>query len=360
MRHHLLIIGLLALFVFSCNQPEVALEKQIETIKVSLKGNQFLTDELFSTNFDRVDSLLFVSLDDQKAAFHIYNINDDFSFVKAFAYKGEGPGEFRTAAISDIEQVNDDYHVSIFDRAKYRLTVYSLKDILNEEKSLPIYSFRMHPKHGLSAALVKTGNTTYVGTPGLDVMNRGRLHFYDTLTQESTKNELIPKDQRFDQLSDYPKYNLYFSRIAKHPTKELIASVMRGFDRLDIYDFEGNLVHEVKSPNYEREYELSLIGDKATEKKFYMGVRGSEKYIYAIYYDQLDKDYSRDLIPTQIKIFSWEGQELANIEVPEYLMSFEVDEERGRLYGVAYFEEKTMTYDISNILNQLNQTYESN
>ena len=72
-----------------------------------------------------------------------------------------------------------------------------------------------------------------------------------------------------------------------------------------------------------------------------------------MYHNQKQADYSKKSIPVKIRIFNLNAEPVCEINVPDYLTTFTVDEKNGIMYGVAYFDEKIFKYDISSILDEI-------
>jgi hypothetical protein len=145
------------------------------------------------------------------------------------------------------------------------------------------------------------------------------------------------------------------------PDKTKFVSTMNMFNRIDIFDNDGNLINSIIdnenniSKRQINEY-LSAKEEKLKKvdvKNYYRCVYPSNSFIYALYYNQLDSEYGIKSIPTEIRIFNWQAEPVCEINVPDYLTTFTIDEKRGIMYGVAYFDEKILKYDISSILDEI-------
>ena len=246
------------------------------------------------------------------------------------------------------------YSYLLNDGHRLRARLFNLTEFIKNDSVIFEDDFRLHPKHGLTQNLYFIDNDKYAGVPGIDAIDRGRIIFYDRNKDQSTFSALFPEivDKT---LNGYELYTLYFSHIIKHPSKPIFASVMVHFDRLDIMDSSGDLLATSKANNFNEE-EITKNPKLTTENglidltMYYQDVKVTEKRIYALYYDQKNSSYGKEYIPTKIRIFDWEGHLLNVLEVPDYLMSFSVDEQRNTIYGVDYFNEGIFKYDITNIL----------
>jgi hypothetical protein len=118
---------------------------------------------------------------------------------------------------------------------------------------------------------------------------------------------------------------------------------MNHFDRIDIFNLDGTLKKSMgpeASP-------LKINAAKPLEEQtqlYYTVLRLTDQYIYALYYNQPNIEYGEKLTSTQIHVFDWEGNGVYQIHVPDYLMSFSVDEKRGYIYGVDFYNQKNLRY----------------
>jgi hypothetical protein len=142
--------------------------------------------------------------------------------------------------------------------------------------------------------------------------------------------------------------------------KTKFASAMTMFNRVDIFDANGNLLNSYidkdnisKSQirNYLSSTEENLIN--LDVKNYYMDAWSTNDFIYTLYHNQKQADYSKKSIPVKIRIFNWNAEPMCEINVPDYLTTFTVDEKNGIMYGGAYFDEKIFKYDISSILDEI-------
>lgn len=174
---------------------------------------------------------------------------------------------------------------------------------------------------------------------------------------------VFPKveNNNYDLSFLFYRYNsLYISTFRMKPDKTKFASAMVMFNRIDIFDSEGNLENSIIEgedfpektlDEYLKAKQENI--DKINVKRYYQGSFVSDSYIYCLYYNQLQNEYSKNSIPVEVRIFNWSGEPLCKIKVPDYLQSFTIDEKNGLMYGIALFDEKILIYDIKSILNEI-------
>ncbi|MCC5943580.1 MAG: hypothetical protein JJT94_01490 [Bernardetiaceae bacterium] len=79
---------------------------------------------------------------------------------------------------------------------------------------------------------------------------------------------------------------------------------------------------------------------------YYFDACVTDNYIYALYLEQPESKYLDEPTSTEIHIFDWDGNPVANIKTEDYLISIAIDEERGKIYGLDFFHEKILMYDM--------------
>jgi hypothetical protein len=186
-----------------------------------------------------------------------------------------------------------------------------------------------------------------------------RLQIYNPQSDLILKTiPLFPEVDRTRKDLDFVvnKYNmLYVSNLGLKSDKTRIASAMCSFDRIDIFKTDGELENSVfdgiEIPDNIAEYLEASDSHKLT--MFYGGIFTSNDYIYALYYGQPFSEYGRTPVPTQIRIFSWNGSPLCKIDVADYLYNFTIDEKNGFMYGVDNFNKRILKYNIKHVLNEL-------
>lgn len=346
---------LFVLFISSCTS-ENAVKEEKEVLKVSLEGKVILPEEIKGRVMTRVDNLLFFyQTGGEGDVFKIYDLDNNYKLVGAYGTFGDGPEEYLAPRITDKEKVGNDYILTIYDRFKNKVSAVSLNAIINNSEDKVVNRFSIDPKHSMNQDFLKIDEQTYVATPGMEATNRGRIHIYDESTQEFSHNDMIPKVAVYDNMESYEKYALYMTKLAKHPSKDKIVSIMFSFDRLDFYSSKGEHLQEVLGPEYESEFaRVNMDGNSDNAKFFYLDVSVSENLIYTLYLNETLETYiTQDISDVGIKIYDWDGDQLAEISIPNFLTSIEIDEERGKIYGIAPSEEKILEYDISEVLKQI-------
>jgi hypothetical protein len=126
---------------------------------------------------------------------------------------------------------------------------------------------------------------------------------------------------------------------------------MNHLSRIDIFDLKDKpILQSTMVSKDEKNNDLNgelIKKDPSYLSNYYMWLFTTDKYIYALFHGQSSSNYSKDLIPTEIRVFNWEGNPIAQLNIPEYLLTFSVDEDNGFIYGVSFFQEKAIRYPFS-------------
>ena len=279
-----------------------------------------------------------------------------------FARKGRGPDEFPTTLSIDLAfQCENNIYVWAHDLNAGVLCRINITESLKKQTTIIDRKFKTKAESGFSTPFF-IDSTKIIGQSTNTIPHMYRLQLYNPQQDVITKTvPLFPvvKKRRDDLDFIYRKYNsLYVNSIGLKNDKKKIASAMSSFNRIDIFDNEGmlekSILEGVEVPkDVIRSYLTAEYGDDRELMRYYTGIYTTDKYIYALYYGQLRSDYAKKLAKTEIRIFDWGGKPLCKVKVPDYLLSFCIDEERGLMYGVDYFNGKNLRYDIKKIIDEL-------
>lgn len=102
----------------------------------------------------------------------------------------------------------------------------------------------------------------------------------------------------------------------------MIASAMDGFNRIDMFDYEGNLVKSMvtgySDPIIKKD-KLTVDGALIPYMSHYLYVTSTGKYIFALYYGQNYMEIGTVKIDPVINVFSWDGKLHCQLILSDYL-----------------------------------------
>lgn len=288
----------------------------------------------------------------------VYDIHDHRELGQ-LARKGSRPDEFPTSLILDhCVPCGNSECIWVHDLNKGELIKINIAESLDKLSLAIVQRVQTRPESRFHTAFV-VDSTLVVGRSTNSTPQMNRLQIYDPSSDNIVKTvALFPKIDRPSNDLEFvtSKYNmLYVASLGLKPDNTQVASAMCSFDRIDIFNVDG----EIKVSVYDgREIPVSsteyLEEENADQLRMYYGdIFTSNSYIYALYYGQPFSEFGRMPVPTEIRIFDWLGEPRAKIKVGEYLHSISVDEGKGVIYGLDVLEKRVLRYDIKPILDEL-------
>lgn len=97
---------------------------------------------------------------------------------------------------------------------------------------------------------------------------------------------------------------------------------MDGFNRIDMFDYEGNLVKSIVTGDSDlitKKDKLTVDGALIPYMSHYLYVTSTGKYIFALYYGQNYMEIGTVKIDPVINVFSWDGKLHCQLILSDYL-----------------------------------------
>jgi len=349
-RLHLIIIVVTFFFLSNCQTDQNNKSQQNNTRIINIKGESILKKEYGAMSIAVVDTLILVYIKGSKDFYHIYNANT-LNYIGRLGKRGNGPSEWSAPHYSG-QYIKTDSAILIWinDVFKYRFMLVNVTKSLKQNIPVVEKEYRHSPNFYLTQDLLYVNDFKLVGTLGMDAIEKGRLCLYNPILNSVQITNLFPKISNQNNFNTYDLYQIYFDDIRLKPDRSLLVSAMNTFDRIDIFDTTGNVIksiigNEVKIDGIKNKKNSELVGLTSYYEDIYL----SDEYIYTLYYNQPVKDYGEIFIPTEIRVFDYTGNQLFCLKTEDYLMTFSVDENNGWIYGVDYFNEKILKYNIQGI-----------
>ncbi|MFZ6663819.1 BF3164 family lipoprotein [Peijinzhouia sedimentorum] len=336
------LIFLLCIIIFSCNTNSNENPKNIVfPIEVDLVGKTILEDDITVNRLHSIDTLLLAELRGDSHLYAVYNPND-FTQLFKFAIEGSGPDEFIIPLyFTDFTIENENYMCWFYELNKYKLHKVNLSESLKEGELVIEDIIPLSQKANFSKVFY-LDSTKLIGTITNMDIKMGRMRLYNPLEEEIIKTvENFPEvEKKSDDVNYlYFRHNyLYVGKPVIHPERNKIASLLNRFDRMDVFDTQLNLQNSISYSSFN---ENGVIDNYLTVenvndsdiKSYYVDAFGTKDYIYALYQNQLFRDYGTEK-PVEIRVFDWELNPVGLFRIPDYLANFTVDESRGKIYGV--------------------------
>jgi len=345
---------------FSCYKKESINEVYVKKFKKTfhLKGQEIIKHDNSAIAIYSVDSLLFASSSGTENHFKIYSKNS-FELLGSLGVKGDDPNAWLFAFYTNqFTKENDGIKVWLSSPVKGKFMKINLTENVKSKSPIPVIEkyIPLDIKKFTFNNSVFVSDSLVFGNSGYFDIDRVRIKKYNIFSNQVLKSELFPKTLNSNLFSSDEMNKLYRGQIKKHPSKNLFVSALRFFDRVDIFDENLNNKLSIigKGLNKNNELDISKLnikdGEPFNELNYYnFDFDLSQKYIYVLYYNQIYKNYGQTK-PTEIRVFDWNGNSKFLLKVDDYLMNISVDEKNGHIYGVDFFNEKILRYDIKKII----------
>lgn len=324
----------------------------------NIEGEKVLIDEL-SWQVEVAGDYIFCELESSKT--ELYNVYQagDLSFVGTVGNRGQGPDEFIGAQYSGQYFYDSLGNTNIWvnDAPKFRISALNLNSSLKTNKTIVSNRLRHHPKYNFQNALFVLGESDLAGfQPGfiegtnlkpLNFLTNGVLSSVGSYPRVKNSNDIPGANSLFK--------NLDYVHLGMKPDQEKFAVALSHYDRVDIYNRDGSLVKSIgHSENY-RQYEAHEIFSETKGlvgiKNYYMTVRTTDKYIYAVSHGRDRKaDVEGITYSSEIRVFAWDGSIIRVLKCPNDLISLAIDEKRGFLYGHDMSIEGMVRFDITELI----------
>ena len=357
------ILLLVLLLTISCTNSSKS--DLIFKLEYSLEGNQILLEDVNINQLFTIDNYLFGHQYKGEYYFKIFDI-ENLSEIGELCRRGNGPNEFPFYLMLNQHYTdNSEVCIWVHDLTVGRLTKINVTQSLRDNETIVLREIPTRPQSAFYNAFV-IDSSLIVGRSTNSIINMNRLQLYNPIDDSIIRTiSLFPKvdvNQSKDDINfTMLKYNpLFVSSIGLKPDKSKIASAMTSFNRVDIFDINGDVYKSIIEgpdvPDYLKKY-LNAVEDNSESslQYFYNSIFTSNNFIYALYVGQELSEYGQKPLPTQLRIFDWEGNPMAKINLNDYLINFTIDEDRGVMFGVDHYNEKLLQYDIKELVDALHQ-----
>ncbi len=324
-------------------------------------GKQILVNDL-GYGVSLVDTFLIIhqsQVNKDKNLLNIYDVKTLEFLGSVGKYGAQGPNEFIGSSYAgQYVKDEDGIHIWINDFPKSRMIALSIDKSLKAGTTIVKETIKYKPEYDFSGEL-------FLGEQNYMIARQGGME-YNTNTNQF--NVLKTKGDELQSFGEYPEIKNVESTesnpyewvnsgyMAAHPNRSKYAYGLFYYDLLRIFDESGNILNTIKTTNY-REYDAQNVVTKVEEENelrvYYRSFKTTEKYIFALVHDQKLTNAVDVPIPVSIRVFDWTGKLVAIINIPDYIISFAIDEVSGRLFAYLFEGETFLEYDISEILKQL-------
>ena len=307
---------------------------------ISIKTDSIqLSTKLLWAEYIIISDSLLIFYEVRNLGEYLFNIYDkrNFSFIKGYAKKGRGPGEYSVPGFI------------AFDKAKKNIwmprdnsnDILQIDSIINKTSYLPRKKTFQSDQYKYTSV---TRNITekYVITSGAN--EPFNVLFFDKRTGDLIKKIGKPFIEYNEKYPDFGYSVVTRNGVFVNENDKRIASFNTFKDLLIIYDFDGNeLIRRVGPDNLkvEMEFEDGLFKNNYGRRAYWLGGDVTNKYIFLTYSGKIknsgERERSSNTIvwnyPNTIHIFDWDGNPLVELTLDRKVFQFAIDEESNELIG---------------------------
>jgi len=382
MKKSILFLMLVSMvFVLSCNNRKKSSPQSASGYSgsfdsaYSVTGREILKEEYNALMLNAVDTFLLAShRNTDKYFFTLYGSKSQQKIMQLMPY-GKGPGEFSSGYAYQYAQNEDGiWYVWILDYRRSLLYKVNISKSVEEGKTVVEKIIKTGSRDSFFADIdfnmvFFVDSNKLVGTTSNLSKKMKRFVVYNPIEDTVVKAvdpfpkvnyDFTKKDEGYGRLM-YIYNPLFLADFDMKPDKSLFASAMDKFNRLDIFDINGNVVNSYVdddniTENLINEYLASNLDNfrNVPIKYYYANMDVTDRFIFALYQNRLDSAYKTS-IPVKVRVFNWKAEPVCTIDIPDYLQYISIDEDNGILYGTSYYDEKFLKYDIKNIMDKIGE-----
>lgn len=340
-----IVIYFLFYIIYSCGNKDTkdTLLVVIEEKATTTPTPQLVIEEDMGQFYDLhiTDSVVFFTSSRGESAIKAYSTKD-FTLIDEFGYRGDGPESVDFPLF--IKSISTDGVTQLSD-----LNVKSFVKIgfISESEAYTIKKEPMDDALWPSLNVNKVSDSIYFAN-SLPPFNKG---LYFKLNTNSSKKEWIPYLPEF-KTDEEDKTAIYRNVILANEKKSIVVSVMKYFNRIFVFNFNGDLVKDIQvgaNPIEPVIEDLWMEKFSKDSEMFFLNMVGSDTYFYCFWnrdkinYNVREKNHSK------IFVFDWNLNHISTIQTEHVISAFDVDPNNKYLLALVFDEEedtRVYKYDI--------------
>jgi hypothetical protein len=262
----------------------------------------------------------------------LHLLNDKYEVINSFCSIGNGPEElpkFTTLMRNDFmnEQLVYFYNFPL------SVTKISLQDSIGKVFPRKYDKLTIPNSVYNQQQLATLGAENFVGLGG---MMEGKLCFFNLQSAKRT-TPFTPKVDPGPKTRE-DKMFINNGKIAINPTLKKIAVSNHYFNQIEIYNYEGDLLKELRIGEID-----SPFDEKPSKRKYYYADLYSDgEYIFAAYFGG-DPNGSMNFLAqkkSEIHIFKWTGEPVAKLKLDRLIGILAVNLKKGVILSIDDFENE--------------------
>lgn len=319
------------------------------------KGNENVGFNLIGIrDFVICDSLIIVSTIDKEGLWSCYSLNNQ-KFIGKFLKQGNGPNEFfMTPFVSQASLMydkNNDLNAILYESMQQKVLKINITKTL-EKGELFINKLDINTPKPTFVFLMMNDSSYYARKLSNDETQQERIIFKGSTELESQNLELLNKasvtksNHEFNIISILAQYN---------PEKNLIVEAPISLNYFNLYSPTDDFGMSICASGNEFNKISTVQKTKPWDRlKTYEGITIFKDFFGTLYIGEDMKSYLEGgkKLP-RIHLFTWDGEPLAELLLPEYATSFDIDFINGYLYTLDLKHDLFHKYDIKSILSNI-------
>jgi hypothetical protein len=349
------------LFIFACDKfssgyIEIKDFEQFED--QSFKNIQHLSHKVFDDEFignpvriTKADSLLYVVDASTDSIVHLFNI-DKKTYNGTVIGRGVGPDEL--LSVSNVTLSIDNKSIWAYDITGRKWVQFDREHLYQTNESIVIDKVHFSKNQFNNSYLDEPewiSDSTFIC---LDI-NSYRNRFL--IFNKQLETVLSVQNQRFSFNEDYPLFilnDMFSTKMDMKPDKTQVVLAGRYLDCIEIYNIDGTLTKLLKGPetgfhfkyNQEQSLNRGALIKSRESKRAYIGLKTTNKGIYALYSGKEKQDTSGYSCSNIIYSFDWEGNPLKKYILDCQIIAFDIDETGGEIFAIKEPDRYIVSFDL--------------
>jgi hypothetical protein len=304
------------------------------------------------------DSLLLITGNNPAAQLKVYSTNS-FSLLGSFCSAGRAKNEFNNPVNNGQQFYRNSKNEIIFPFIDNRFNVKEVnisqslvKNSTVVDESVQCLDLLRGNFQILDNDINRTFENVYGARDKNDLYTASKYYIKSKDGEIEKELNVFPEVLKFTGITTYIPY--YIGAIYKHPEKNIIVQPLQYMNYLLYFDLDNEkyfAVHKKGSLSFDDD-----ISSFANVKMCFGSASVTSEYIFVIY--DLNDD-RKDPEMTDLLVFDWNGNKLAELKLNAYVYRIAFDEIHSKLYGLGYSEGNTdeglFSFDFNELMSSLNK-----
>lgn len=342
--YNIYILLLLFSIIYSCNNHNKSSSFEIIDVKGTTSPTaQLVIEEDMGQFYDLyiTDSIVFLATSRGESAIKAYSTKD-FTLINEFGYKGDGPEGVDFPMF--IKSISNSESLELYD-LNYKTL---MKIDFNTERNTYTISKKQMPDALWPSININRVSDSIFFANGLPPFNKGH---YFKLNINTSKKEWIPYFPKY-KTDEEDKTIIYSNNILVNEEKSIVVCVMKYFNRILIFDFDGKLIKDLQigqSPIEPIVEDLELYKFSKDSENFFLDVIGNKTHFYCLYNrDRINVD-DKKANNSKIMVFDWDLNLVSTIQTEHLISTMDVDPHNKYILALVFDEEgdtRVYKYDL--------------